>query len=54
METHQQDALMHHKLSSSLQSSLESLLQRDVARLSQGVENFDTLLVGVLVVLSPY
>ena len=45
MEMHQQDVMTHNELSTSLQSSLESLLQNDVARISQSVIGFDSLLV---------
>lgn len=46
METHKRDALAHQELSLSLHSSLESLLQRDVARFSEGMVGFDALLVS--------
>ncbi|OOF98814.1 hypothetical protein ASPCADRAFT_2244 [Aspergillus carbonarius ITEM 5010] len=40
----QQDALASNELTLSLQSSLERLLQGDMNKLSQGVENFDSSL----------
>ena len=45
METHQRNALAHQELSLSLQSSLDTLLKRDVAGFSESIAGLDSLLV---------
>ncbi|KAI9925205.1 hypothetical protein MW887_006125 [Aspergillus wentii] len=43
-DIHQRDALAHHHLASSIQSSLGSLLQGDISRISQNMKIFDSSL----------
>lgn len=46
-DAHRQDTLVQHELSLSVQSSLESLLQGDMPRISQSIAGFDTLLACI-------
>lgn len=48
MDTHQRNAVTHYELSTSLKSSLESLVQGDISRLSQSVSGFDSMLASGL------
>jgi hypothetical protein len=46
VHAHEQNVEKQNELALSLQSRLESLVQGDVARLSQNVETFDASLVS--------
>lgn len=47
MKVHRQDSHTQIEIASSLRSSLESLLQGDMVRLSREMETFDTSLVSI-------
>lgn len=47
MQVHRQDSHAQVEIASSLRSSLESLVQGDLVRLSREMETFDTSLVSI-------